>query len=209
MSDSDPSSPIYLWFDTEYSDLDLDRARILQIALMATDEQLRRLRPREEDLNLLVRLPADADLSPWVQENLKALLDRCRSPEALDLAEIDAQLAAYVERVVGGRTDAKPILAGNSVYSDMVLARKHLPRFRKAIHYRLLDVSTLKILWQDWRHGTAFDKDSLEAVRESYPGDPAEVTGQAHDAFFDIQASMAELAYYRKHWGLGGMPGPG
>jgi oligoribonuclease len=88
------------------------------------------------------------------------------------------------------------VLAGNSVHNDWFLMRRFLPQFAGRLHYRLLDVSTLKIQWQDWIGQAAFDKENIDLLNEYYPdGDLPAV--QSHDALFDIKASIAELAFYR------------
>ncbi|MEM7394432.1 MAG: exonuclease domain-containing protein, partial [Verrucomicrobiota bacterium] len=186
---------VYLWFDTEFTDLNPDISHLLQVALVATDARMQRLVPPEDDLNLIVQLEDDAYLSPWVKDNLAPLLGRCRSDEAVGVAEVDRQLAAYVDRVAGPVSDAvnrRPVLAGNSVYADLVMAKKWLPEFARRLHYRLLDVSTLKTLWED-TGGETFDKDDALLMREYFPGDSADFSGKPHDADYDILASMAEL----------------
>jgi oligoribonuclease len=90
----------------------------------------------------------------------------------------------------------RPVLAGNSVHNDWFLMRKFLPGFASRLHYRLLDVSTLKIQWMDAFGGEPFDKESIDQLNQYFPGGGIDATN-AHDALFDIKASIAELAYYR------------
>lgn len=193
-------STAYVWFDTEYSDLNLDRARLLQVAAILTDADLQRLHPPEQDLKLYVRLPDDAPVSPWVEDNLKDVLRICRSELALDVTEVEQQLVALIDRCVtlpGGEDKRRPILAGNSVHADWWLARRYLPKFLARLHYRHLDVTALKLQWQDWRGGPVFDKDHLETMRAYFPGTLAGLESGRHDAHYDVQASIAELNYYR------------
>ena len=82
-------STAYVWFDTEYSDLDHEKARLLQVAAIITDADLQRMHPPEQDLKLYVRLPAEAPVSPWVEENLKDVLRICRSELAHEPAEVE------------------------------------------------------------------------------------------------------------------------
>jgi oligoribonuclease (3'-5' exoribonuclease) len=194
-------STAYLWFDTEYSGLDLDQAVLLQVALVITDAQCRRLAPAEEDLNLVVRLPAGGKVSPWIEENIPDLLKACRGPAALPVDDVDARLAAYISRTVtvpGGEYKRRPILAGNSVHSDWFLARKFLPRFSALLHYRHLDVTALKLQWQDWFKGEEFAKDDPARLREFFPAAVLGASDQRHDAYYDAQASIAELNFYRQ-----------
>jgi oligoribonuclease len=195
-----PPSTAYLWFDTEYTGLDLDQAALLQVALVITDVELRRLGPPEEDVNLFIRLPPRKKVSPWIAENMPDILRACRSADAVAVDEADRRLAAHVDRhvtVPGGDDKRRPVLAGNSVHADWFLARKYLPAFASRLHYRHLDVTALKLQWKDWFRGREFDKDRRELVREFFPAAVLAPAVQKHDAHYDAQASIAELAYYR------------
>ncbi len=192
-------STAYVWFDTEYSTLDLESAVLLQVACVVTDADLNRLFPVEQDVRFHVRLPDGVRVSPWIEENMPDLLRVCRSELALDVAEIDARLAELVGRVgvPGGEDKRRPVLAGNSIHADWRLAQKYLPKFMKTLHYRHLDVTALKLQWQDWRQGPAFDKDNIEELRTYLPGPKHLLDGRRHDAYYDVLASIAELNYYR------------
>lgn len=192
-------STAYIWFDTEYSSLDLESARLLQVAAVATDPDLERLFPPDEDIRLYIRLPDTERVSPWLEENAPELLAICRSELAVELAEADARLADLVSRinVPAGEDKRRPILAGNSIHADWRLAMKYLPRFVSLLHYRHLDVTALKIQWQDWRQGPEFDKDDIELVRAHLPGPKHVLDGKRHDAYYDVLSSIAELNYYR------------
>ena len=195
-------STAYLWFDTEYSSLDLGKATLLQVALVITDANLRRIAPSSEDLNVFIRLSEGESVSPWIMENMPDLIDRCRSPEARTVEEADAMLAAYIDRTVVvplGDDKKKPILAGNSIHSDWFLLMKYLPRMSRLLHYRHLDVTTLKLQWQDHLKGEKFEKDDIRLVGKYFPGLVTNGDSKLHDAYYDCQASIAELAYYRKH----------
>ncbi len=193
-------TPAYLWFDTEFTSLDPGQARLLQVALLVTDINLDRLTPPEDDLNICIALEDDTTVSGWVEENLAALLAQCRSDAAVTVAEADAQLAALVDQAVGPPAKDiadRPVLAGNAVHMDLLMARLFLPEFEKRLHYRLLDVSTLKILWNDRHPGEAFDKEAAGIVAAHLPAGIVPPAGEAHDAYYDIHASLAEMNYYR------------
>jgi oligoribonuclease len=197
------ASTAYLWFDTEYTGLDLDCARLLQVALVITDAQLRRLAPKEQDVNCFVRLPAGHKVSPWIEENMPDVLAACRSDAALDAAEVDERLFQHVSRTVtvpGGDDKKRPILAGNSIHSDWFLARKYLPKFMSLVHYRHLDVTALKLQWQDFFNagGEEFEKEKVELIRQYFPESAVSDDGKRHDAYYDVHASIAELNFYRQ-----------
>lgn len=195
------SSTAYVWFDTEFTSLELDEAQLLQVAVMLTDKDLRRITPPGEDINLYIRLPEDAALSPWVEKNLPELVKKCRSRAALPVEVVDERLTAFVDRWCGTpckTVQKRPVMAGNSVHSDWLLARRFFPRFVSRLHYRLLDVSALKIQWFDLTDGAEFSKDDPETVKKYFPEADLRRLRQ-HDAAYDIVASAAELAFYREH----------
>ena len=200
MSDKElKKTSAYIWFDAEFTSLELDQARLLQVAVIITDTQLKRIAPPATDLNLCIRLEEGEAVSPWVAENLPALVAQCRTDEAVTLEEADRHIAALLDQYCGTPCDEmadRPILAGNSVHNDWFLMRKFLPQFGSRLHYRLLDVSTLKIQWQDWIGGEPFDKESVEQLNHYFPGSGISAAN-AHDALFDVKASIAELAFYR------------
>lgn len=195
------ASTAYVWFDTEFSSLKLEDAELLQVAVMLTDKDLQRITPPEDDLNFYIRLPDDAPLSPWVKKHLAELIKKCRSQAAVPIEEADARLTAFIDRWCSTpkkTVQKRPILAGNSVHTDWMLARKFLPIFTSRLHYRLLDVSALKIQWLDLTNGKEFKKDDPKAIKQHFPSADLRRLEQ-HDAYYDIVASAAELAYYRQH----------
>lgn len=189
----------YVWFDAEFTSLDLDNARLLQVAVIVTDNELKRLHPESADLNLCIKLEDEQGISPWVAENLPGLVEKCRSDEAVVLEEADRRISELLDSCCGTpcvEMDQRPVLAGNSVHNDWYLMRRFLPQFGSRLHYRLLDVSSIKIQWQDWIGGEPFDKENIDLLNEYYPGGGIGAAN-AHDALFDIKASLAELAFYR------------
>ena len=191
----------YVWFDAEFTSLDLESARLLQVAVILTDTELNRLHPESADLNLCIRLEEGEQVSAWVEEHLSGLVEQCRSEDAVTIEEADQRIAALLDQYAGAAHDAisdRPVLAGNSVHNDWVLMRRFLPQFGSRLHYRLLDVSTIKIQWMDVKGVDAFDKERVDLLNEYFPAAGID-SANAHDALFDIKASIAELAYYRAH----------
>jgi oligoribonuclease len=193
----------YIWFDTEYSDLDLEHAHLLQVAALITDASLRRVVPAERDVVLPIRLPEGKKPSPWVEQNLPDLVEACCSESAFDLAEADKRLADYVDAVAGPpapRESDRPLLAGNSIHADWWLVYRFLPRFRCRLHYRHLDVTTLKMEWQRINPDIQFEKENPEVIRDHFAEAVLPAAQTRHDAYYDVQASIAELAFYRRHF---------
>jgi len=191
-----------VWFDTEYYGLDLEKAHLLQVAALITDRSLRRVLPGETDIRMAIRLPSEATVSPWVEENLPELVAACRCSRAVDLPEADRLLAAYVDAVAGPPSEQenrRPILAGNTVHADWWLAQKYLPQFTRRLHYRHLDVTALKLEWQERHPDREFEKENPDNVKRYFSQACLRAADTRHDAYYDIQASIAELAFYRRH----------
>lgn len=200
MSEAAKSALFYVWFDTEYSTLELEEARLLQVAATVTDHRLQRVASATTDLNLVIRLDDEHPLSPWVSENLPNLASACRSDSAVPVATADAQLCDYLDHLVGPpmeRIMDRPVLSGNSIHADWFLIRKFLPGFLDRLHYRFLDVTSIKLQWQDHFQGAPFDKEDSVMLRTHFPEAHLAEGAALHDAYYDIQASIAELAYYR------------
>jgi len=193
---------LYVWFDTEFTSLDLEKAWLLQVAALITDSGLKRVLPPEKDLSLSIRLAPGVEVSEWVEENLPDLLKKCRSPQAVEVAEADRLLAAYVDEAAGPPAETektRPVLAGNSVHMDWMIARRFLPLFSGRLHYRHLDVTSFKLEWQRLHPGSDVDKDEKKFILRHFPGAVLPGAEARHSAYFDIQASIAELAFYREN----------
>lgn len=215
MPDAAPTH--YAWFDTEFTSLDLDGARLIQVALVVSEAAtLRPVVPEaapegvpaecvaRNGLNVYLPLPEDWEPQAFHLEHMSDVLARCRA-SAYTVEQADLWLAAWMDACVGPAAAAiaeRPILAGNSVHNDWFLARRDLPRFASRLHYRIVDSSTLKSEWLVALGGegaTLLDKDDRAALAEVCPD--ADWDAAAHDAYFDAQASLAELAWYRARLG--------
>lgn len=210
MESTEPPCPAYLWFDTEFTTLEFEHAQLLQVALIITTPELERLTPAQEDINLYIRPPDPAQLSPWVQENLQHVLRHCRGERAIAPAEVDERLCAAIDRCLGAPDPdigRRPVIAGNSVHADYYLSRRLLPGLLQRCHYRILDISALKLLWLRRTGAEPFDKEKPDLVRRYWPGARIEPDGLTHDAYYDVQASIAELAFYQRHLLRSPVPG--
>ena len=168
-----------IWIDLEMTGLDADRCHILEIATVVTDGDLEVV---AEGPNLVVHQDdaSLATLSEWSRERFTAsgLLDRVRA-SAIDLVEAETLTLAFV---MDHCRPGKSPLCGNSVHTDREFLRRGMPRLHEFLHYRNIDVSSVK-----------------EIVRRWYPKryDPPKKSG-SHEALADIRESVRELAYYRK-----------
>lgn len=167
-----------IWIDLEMTGLDPDRDRILEIATIVTDNDLRIL---AEGPVFAIR-QSEAVLSgldDWNREHHGAsgLLDRVRASSLSERAAEAATLDFLAAHVPSGESP----LCGNSICQDRRFLARWMPRLEAYCHYRNLDVSTLKILAQRWAPAVASD-----FKKES-----------RHLALDDIRESIAELRHYR------------
>lgn len=166
-----------VWIDLEMTGLDPERDCILQAALIITDSELRPLTTYCAD----VWQPEDRlrDMVPFVRamHEKSGLLTRLpHSP--IDERRLQEELLGRIASYCPYR----PILCGNTIHSDRKFIARYLPALDGYLHYRMLDVSSLKIIAELWHPQARYDK----------PKD-----GQ-HDALFDIQQSISELRHYRQ-----------
>lgn len=171
-----------VWIDMEMSGLEPERDRILEIATIVTDAELNVV---AEGPELVVHQP-DAVLDAmddWNREHHGAsgLTERVRA-STVSLEEAEAQTLAFLREHV---LERRSPLAGNSVHQDKRFLSRWMPAVDAWLHYRIVDVSTLKELARRW----------APQVVESAP----EKKG-AHRALEDIRESIVELRHYREHF---------
>lgn len=170
--------PPLVWIDLEMSGLDPNCCRILEIATLVTDADLNVL---GEGPDLVVHQP-DAVLDAmdsWCTEHhgdsgLTAAVKASTIPVADAERRTLAFLRDYCER-------GESPLCGNSVYMDRIFINRYMPRLGDFLHYRTVDVSTLKELAHRW-----------------YPDLEPPPKMEAHRAMNDIRESIAELRHYRE-----------
>ena len=193
-------SPHLVWFDTEYTTLELDEAKLIQVAMVVTDMQGHRIASPEQDLVTPVRLHPDTHVSDFVATECPDLVRQARSDTAPTSETVDGILTSRLENLLGPSPENikdRPILAGNTIHADWWMARRFLPNFLARLHYRNLDISSLKILWLDSKLGPEFDKEDRALLQQYLPGWTLPEQARRHDALYDVMASIAELNYYR------------
>lgn len=178
-----------VWIDCEMTGLDVDRDGLCEIAVIVTDFELVPLDPGFE---IVVNPGAEAleNMSDFVRgmHESSGLLPRIENGATLEEAE--AQVLAYLSRfVTAGR---RPLVAGNTIGMDRRFIAKYLPGLERRLHYRSIDVSTIKELSRRW-------------YPAAYFGAPEKRGG--HRALADIAESIQELAYFRSTVMIAG-PGP-
>ncbi|MGW4896353.1 oligoribonuclease [Kitasatospora sp. NPDC004240] len=169
-----------VWIDCEMTGLDLDRDALVEVAALVTDSELNIL---GEGVDVIIRPPAEALANmPEVVRAMhtsSGLLDELE--HGVTLAEAEALVLAYVREHVpeAGRTP----LCGNSVATDRGFLSRDMPALEGHLHYRIVDVSSIKELARRW-------------YPRAYYNSPQK--GGNHRALADIRESIDELRYYRE-----------
>ena len=178
-----------VWIDCEMTGLDVDRDGLCEIAVIVTDFELA---PLDAGFEIVVN-PGEAALE-HMNDFVRSMHEKSgllpRIAEGASLEEAERRVIAYLERfVTAGR---RPLVAGNTIGMDRRFIAKYLPGLEERLHYRSIDVSTIKELSRRW-------------YPSAYSGAPEKTGG--HRALADIAESIQELAYFRDAV-MVAMPGP-
>jgi oligoribonuclease len=169
-----------VWIDMEMTGLDPVNDRIIEIAIVVTDADLK---VRVEGPVIAVH-QSDAVLDGMDNWNKgthgrSGLIERVKA-STLDEAAAEAQVLAFMQQYVAKRTAP---MCGNSICQDRRFMAKDMAKLEAYFHYRNLDVSTLKELAKRWK----------PAIMDGFK------KHQKHTALADIHESIDELVYYREH----------
>lgn len=167
-----------VWIDLEMTGLDITHDRIIEIATLVTDGELNLI---AEGPNLAVHVSeaAISRMDEWntTHHHASGLVDRIRA-EGVSIQEAEAQTLAFLRDHVEANTAP---LCGNSVWNDKRFLEKEMPDIVAFLHYRMVDVSTVKELARRW-----------------YPDVPRYDKKGAHLALDDIRESVEELRHFRE-----------
>lgn len=169
-----------VWIDCEMTGLDLARDALVEIACIVTDGELEAV---DDGIDLVIKPPAEAvDGMPEVVREMhtaSGLLDELAA--GITLAEAQEQVLAYIRTHV---TESRKVpLCGNSIATDRSFIARDMPELDEFLHYRMVDVSSIKELARRWYPKAYF------ASPEKHGG---------HRALADILESIRELRYYRE-----------
>ncbi len=174
-------SGLLLWLDMEMTGLEPDRERILEIATLVTSAGLDEL-AQGPDLVIHQSDELLAQMDDWNTRHHAAsgLTARAKASTVTE-AEAEAQTLEFIKQHFGAKE--RPVLCGNSIHQDRRFIRRYMPAFDARLHYRMVDVSTLKELAKRWY------PDAINAMP---------VKSDAHRALDDIRESVTELRFYRE-----------
>lgn len=170
-----------VWLDCEMSGLDPEVERLLEIAVVITGPNLE---PRVEGPVLVIH-QSDAVLDAMDAWNKgthgrSGLIDKVKASKLTE-AQAEAELLEFIARYV---PNGKSPMCGNTIGQDRRFLVKYMPKLEAYLHYRNLDVSTLKELAKRWR----------PEVYASFK------KRQLHTALADVHESIDELVHYREHF---------
>ncbi|MGI5486446.1 oligoribonuclease [Microtetraspora malaysiensis] len=170
---------LLVWIDCEMTGLDLGRDALVEVACVVTDGELNQL---DEGVDVVIKPPPEAlaQMSEVVREmhTTSGLLNAL--PTGVTLAEAETLVLEYIRSHI--REPNKAPLCGNSIATDRSFIAKDMPLVDDYLHYRMIDVSSIKELARRWYPRTYF------ASPEKQGG---------HRALADITESIRELRYYR------------
>ena len=168
-----------VWIDLEMTGLDLDTESIIEIATIITDGELNII---AEGPNLAIKVSEELleNMDEWntTHHTSSGLVERIRS-EGVSIEEAIKQTCDFLKQNIEIGTAP---LCGNSVHNDRAFLSKEMPEVLDLLHYRIVDVSTIKELANRWYP-------NLQRYRKK----------EAHRALDDIIESVEELRHYRQH----------
>jgi len=180
--------PNLIWIDCEMTGLSLEKDVLVEIAVLVTDSELNVI---GDGVDVVIKdgvdvvIKASAEQLAGMNESVTQMHTTSglitEIPNGISVQEAEARVIAYLESA--STQPGKSPLAGNSVSVDRSFIARDMPLLNEYLHYRTVDVSSIKELTRRW-----FPK--------AYFAAPAK-TGN-HRALGDIQDSIAELAYYRQ-----------
>jgi len=178
-----------VWIDCEMTGLNLDVDELVEVAVIITDSELNAV---HEGFDIVIN-PSQAAMDNMGEfvtnmHTSSGLIEEI--PHGVSLEEAEAQVLAYInEHVPEGQ---KPPMCGNSIGTDRAFVVRYMPLVDARLHYRNIDVSSLKELARRWYPRVYFNSPSKDG---------------GHRALADIQESIRELDYYRQAL-LVAEPGP-
>ncbi len=168
---------VLAWMDLEMTGLDPDTCAIVQLAMVLTDSELNELAP---PLELTIWQPETVlgAMSPFVRamHEKSGLLEQVRASQ-ISVPEAEREAVELLAKHAPFRTAR---LCGNSIGQDRRFLVRYMPVLEGYLHYRQVDVSSIKEL-AGWWYGSKFEKPDVGK----------------HTALHDVQQSIAELRYYR------------
>lgn len=163
-----------LWVDLEMTGLDVDQEVIIEVAAIVTDIDLNEL----DTYHAVVNQPKEYldNMDEWNQTHHEASGLLAEIPGGKIPSQVETELTEFCEKWFD-RKDNRAILCGNTIGQDRLFLNRYFKKFSELLHYRQLDVTSWKLVFNTM-HNITFEKETN------------------HRALDDIRESMAELKYY-------------
>lgn len=173
-------NPPLIWIDCEMTGLSLENDVLVEIAVLATDSELNVL---GEGVDVVIHAPAESvagmnDFVTAMHTNSGLITE---IPQGISISLAEQAILTYL--LAAGVTPGKSPLAGNSVSVDRSFIARDMPLLNNFLHYRTVDVSSIKELARRWHPRVYFNSPTKSGN---------------HRALGDIQDSINELKYYRE-----------
>lgn len=169
-----------VWADCEMTGLDLRRDALIEIAVLVTDSELRIL---DDGVDIVITAPDELldGMQPVVREmHANSGLTEAVRASTTTVAEAEQMVLDHLRKHV---PDARTVpLCGNSIATDRAFLARDMPELDAFLHYRMVDVSSIKELCRRWYPRVYFSQPQK---------------GLAHRALADVKESIRELRYYR------------
>ncbi len=175
----------YVWVDLEMTGLDPSTNTILEVACLISDRSrsLHLLHDQQDGYHAIIHHDDSvlAGMNAWcIEQHGKSGLTQRVRESTKTLAQVEDELLTFIKEHV--RDEKVGIVAGNSVHADVAFMKRYMPRVTNYLHYRIVDVSTVKELCRGWYPDLAPFQKQL-----------------THRALDDILESIGELRYYQQH----------
>ncbi len=171
-----------IWMDLEMTGLDVERHVIVEIATLVTDDELNII---AEGPDLVIHQPDEAlaQMDDFVtnMHTTSGLLDLIKA-STITVEDAMRQTLEFIQ--IHSPEQGKIPLCGNSIRTDRTFLDKYMPEIEHWLHYRCVDVSTVKELVRRWNPGLEHARPKSEGI--------------THRAMDDIRDSVAELKFYRE-----------
>ncbi|MFK8139259.1 MAG: oligoribonuclease [Bdellovibrionales bacterium] len=169
-----------LWVDLEMTGLDVEKERIIEVAAIITDKDYHEL----ARYHAVVQQPKSLldKMDDWNQEHHGKSGLLAKIPDGKKEKQVETELLRWMAKHfdLNGPKTKRPILCGNSIYQDKRFISKYWPRMNDALHYRVLDVSSFKVVFNGI-HNVQYEKKNC------------------HQAMEDILESIGELKHYMEY----------
>lgn len=159
----------------EMTGLDVEKEVIIEVAAIVTDLDFKEL----DTYHAVVKQPQKYidGMDAWNTEHHGASGLTAAIPTGKEQDVVENELLALISKHFGNNNKERPIIAGNSISQDRLFIAKHMHSLNAALHYRMLDVSSWKIIFAE-KYNLKYEKQNT------------------HRALDDIRESIAELKYY-------------